>query len=228
MKVYLDSDAASIRDLAVEVCKEEKVEIILVKNYSQDFSTNYGTIINVDVESDAADLYIVNHLEKGDLVLTNDKGLSSLALARLAYVMDFGGNTINNLNIDSYLASRHMSRLMREQGIYTHFKKRKKSENINFESSLREFLRRNKKMLKLLVSSYCPDCPPALKYVEDNKINVEIIDITSSMKNLKYYLSFRYNNPYFDKIKKDGKVGIPLFIEDEGNKFYTLEEFKEK
>lgn len=37
MKVYLDSDAASIRDLAVEVCKEEKVEIIVVKNYSQDF-----------------------------------------------------------------------------------------------------------------------------------------------------------------------------------------------
>lgn len=226
MKVFLDSDAASIRDLAAEICKQENIEIILVKNYSQNFTTEYGKVVNVDIESDAADLYIVNHLSKKDLVLTNDKGLSSLALARNAYVMDFSGNSINNENIDFYLTSRYINRELRKNGIYTHFKKRKKSANINFEYSFRKFLRRHKNMITLFISHLCPDCPPALKFVKNEKLNVRIIDITSSMKALKYFLKFRDNNPYFEAIKKDGKVGIPLFMEGEGEKFYSLEEFK--
>ncbi|WP_071026470.1 DUF188 domain-containing protein [Peptoniphilus raoultii] len=144
MKVFLDSDAVPIRNIAINICKEEEVEIILVKNYSQDFTTDYGEIINVDISPDAADLYIVNHGESGDLVLTNDRGLSSMALARNFYVMDFNGNIIDEKNISSYLNQRYISKVMRNKGVYTHFKKRKKSENENFELELRNLLRRIK------------------------------------------------------------------------------------
>ncbi|WP_071026469.1 glutaredoxin domain-containing protein [Peptoniphilus raoultii] len=80
-------------------------------------------------------------------------------------------------------------------------------------------------MIKLFISSLCPDCPAALDYVKKHGIKVQIIDITSSMKALKFYLKYRDRHPYFKSIKRERKVGVPLFMIDNGRRFYTLEEF---
>lgn len=140
MKVFLDSDASSVRDIVIEMCKKKNLELIMVKNYSQDFETDYGKIVNVDISKDAADFYIVNHLEKDDLVLTNDKGLSSMVLARGGLVMDFSGNIINDKNISFSLENRHISKNLRKKGIYTKFKKRTNKDNDKFKANISKFL----------------------------------------------------------------------------------------
>lgn len=55
-------------------------------------------------------------------------------------------------------------------------------------------------------------------YTKDE--DVEIINITENMANLKRFLSYRDKLEAFDKAKEDGKVGIPsLVIEGEKVEF---------
>lgn len=69
-------------------------------------------------------------------------------------------------------------------------------------------------MEKLLVfgSDKCPDCPPALKILDNKEIEYEFINITDSMMNLKKFLKIRDNAEEFKDKKESGSVGIPCFI----------------
>lgn len=70
--------------------------------------------------------------------------------------------------------------------------------------------------MKLYVSEHCPDCPPAIALLEAKGIEVELINITSSMVNLKEFLNLRDTRSEFDEIKKEGCVGIPCLLKDNG------------
>ena len=72
-------------------------------------------------------------------------------------------------------------------------------------------------MIKLFVSSKCPDCPPAIDAFKKSNLNYEIIDITESMVNLKAYLKLRDFEPYFGVAKLNNKVGIPLIQKEDGS-----------
>lgn len=226
MKVLLDSDGASVREIVQEVCQSFNMPLYLVKNYTQEFDVFYGNIINVDISKEAADLWIVNNADKDDLVITNDKGLSSMALAKEAHVIDFSGNTIDNKNILNSLEKRHLSRVMRREGIYSKIPKRKHEEDVKFKEKLKKVLRRMN-MYKFYISSLCPDCPPAIELVKEKNLDVETVDITSSMKNLKEFLNHRDNSDAFDVMVENNYVGIPCLYKD-GRYFffdYDIDEF---
>lgn len=142
MKIFLDADASPITQLAITFAKDNDIEITIVKNYSTFLETSYGEIVEVDVSRESADLYIVNHMNKRDLVLTNDRALSALVLAKEGYVLDFFGNEINDYNINTFLTTRHESRILRNRGIYTKNKKRSKEDNTKFLKSLEEIWRK--------------------------------------------------------------------------------------
>lgn len=57
------------------------------------------------------------------------------------------------------------------------------------------------------------------EYLSENNIEYKYIDITSSMLNLKIFLKFRDIDPFFDPIKKVGRVGIPTIMINNGEKF---------
>lgn len=72
-------------------------------------------------------------------------------------------------------------------------------------------------MIEIFVSKLCPDCSEIIKDYEENPQNyeeMEIIDITESMANLKRFLSYRDNKDAFKEKIKTGQVGIPVKIED--------------
>lgn len=115
MKVLLDADGSPVREITEKLCQKYGAKLLMVKNYSQDFSSLYGEVISVDISKEAADIYIANHAKSGDLVITNDKGLSSLGLSKNARVMDFQGNFIDDDNIVAMLESRHFNKKMRER-----------------------------------------------------------------------------------------------------------------
>lgn len=78
-------------------------------------------------------------------------------------------------------------------------------------------------MLKVFISSKCPDCPPAIENINRENLNYELIDITNSMRELKEFLKLRDTNPYFDSIKIKNNVGIPIVYIEELGKVYSLE-----
>ena len=61
----------------------------------------------------------------------------------------------------------------------------------------------------------CPDCT----YVEEqarDRGNYEIIDIGTHVRNLKEFLRLRDSSPAFDGAKRNGSVGIPCFVLEDG------------
>lgn len=228
MKILLDADGAPVREITERLCQKYSTKLIIVKNYTQEFASIYGEIVNVDISKESADLYIANCAKKDDLIITNDKGLSSLGLSKKARVMDFQGNFIDDDNIMEILESRHFKRKMRERQIYFNIAKRDNVADENFYKALEKFLEENK-MLTLFVSSLCPDCPPAIAEVKEKNLDCEIVDITESMANLKRFLKERDFSESFDEIVEKNHVGVPALMR--GDEFYffdgNLDEFLE-
>lgn len=140
MKIFLDADASPVTEDVIHIASNKNIPLTIVKNYSQNISSDYPEIISVDIDKESADLYIVNHLNKNDLVITQDRGLSALCIGKGSYVMDFFGNLVNNDNINVYLGIRHVNTVLRKQGIYSKNKKRNKKDNLLFKQNLIDFL----------------------------------------------------------------------------------------
>lgn len=77
------------------------------------------------------------------------------------------------------------------------------------------------KKITVFASPLCPDCPPFIDYLNKNHINYDYIDITESMGNLKIFLKFRDENPFFDEVKSNGYVGIPVVMIGDGVEFIS-------
>ena len=72
-------------------------------------------------------------------------------------------------------------------------------------------------MIEIFVSSLCPDCTEIIKNYKENPEdfeNVELIDITKSMANLKRFFSYRDHEVEFKEKIETGQVGIPVKIID--------------
>jgi uncharacterized protein YaiI (UPF0178 family) len=86
----------------------------------QHYSTHTkGNWIYVDPDREAADLYIVNHVRSGDLVVTQDMGLAGLLTQRDIRVLTPRGKNINEGNIMGLLDQRYISKKWREKGHHT-------------------------------------------------------------------------------------------------------------
>ena len=57
----------------------------------------------------------------------------------------------------------------------------------------------------------CPDCEEAERILKAKGIAYEYVNIFASTMNLKAFLSLRDNRPEFDKVKEDGRIGVPCF-----------------
>lgn len=72
----------------------------------------------------------------------------------------------------------------------------------------------------------CPDCVFAkAKMEEASEIELNYKDITADTKTLKEFLAYRDNDEVFKKIVKDGKIGIPFFILENGTKTFDIQDF---
>ena len=99
--------------------------------------SDYSKIIQVGQGQDAADIAIINNTKKGDIVVTGDYGVASLALAKDAYVISFNGMYYTHDNIDRLLFERHIGKQQRKSGKRnSRIKKRTKSLDRNFKKAL--------------------------------------------------------------------------------------------
>ncbi len=72
-------------------------------------------------------------------------------------------------------------------------------------------------MLKVYGSMLCPDCVNLKKNLDEYQIGYEFTDICVSMKNLKEFLKLRDGNELFDDVRKNGMVGIPAIMREDGS-----------
>jgi len=73
-------------------------------------------------------------------------------------------------------------------------------------------------------AAICPDCVEAKAILEKHKdIELDYKNIIEGTKMLKEFLSYRDNDKIFTNVVKEGKIGIPFFILEDGTK--TLDIF---
>ena len=72
----------------------------------------------MDSSKEAVDLYIMNHVQTGDIVVTQDIGLASTLLLKGVYVLSPKGKSYDEKDIHTALDLRYLSAKARRKGIY--------------------------------------------------------------------------------------------------------------
>lgn len=120
MRVFVDADACPVKKTIIEVTRFKKSEVILVSSFAHfsfhDLHEPHVQSVTVDSTQQAADLYIANHLQKGDLVVTQDYGLAALVIAKQAYALHHTGFEYTDQNLDELMLRRHLSAKVRRAG----------------------------------------------------------------------------------------------------------------
>jgi uncharacterized protein len=117
MQIYVDADACPVKDEAAKVAARHGLIIHYVSNSHMrlPFGDNIRRVV-VANGADAADDWIVEHAEAGDVVVTADVPLASRAHKKGAHVIANNGKPFNADSIGMALAMRNLMSELREAG----------------------------------------------------------------------------------------------------------------
>lgn len=139
IQLLIDADACPVVDIALSISSQYEMKTILFCDTSHRIERENAITIIVDKGPDSVDFKLVNAINVGDVVITQDYGLSAMCLARGAYVIDQNGRQLTSDNIDMLLATRHESAKFRRAGGRTKGpKKRTEENNLAFKMKFRQ------------------------------------------------------------------------------------------
>jgi len=118
------------------------VPVLMVASYDHHLEPEDGVqVIQVDRSDQSVDLYISNHVSKGDIVVTQDFGLATVVLAKGAIALSPRGQQYDNDNIDFLMERRHELAKRRRSGGRTKGPKAMTSEDrVCFQQKLTKVL----------------------------------------------------------------------------------------
>ncbi|GMM72546.1 YaiI/YqxD family protein [Alteromonas gracilis] len=122
MHIWVDADAcpAVIKDILFKAARRTKLPLSLVANHSMSVPPDkHITLTQVPSGFDAADDYIVEKCEAGDLVITNDIPLAADVLAKNALALNNRGEEYDKSSIKQILGIRDFMDTMRSSGEHT-------------------------------------------------------------------------------------------------------------
>ncbi len=141
MKILIDADGCPVVDITVSFAKKHGIPCIILCDTSHIFEKDGAKTVTVSKGVDSVDFALVNMVENGDIVITQDYGLAAMCLAKNAVVLSQNGTVYNDDNIGSLLFSRHTAKKIRlSGGRLKGDKKRTVQQNEAFEHKLRELL----------------------------------------------------------------------------------------
>ena len=140
-ELWIDADACPVVDIAIQTARKRGIPVTLVCDDAHHMSREGARTITVLRGADSADLKLVNHLKKGDVVVTQDYGLAALCLSRGAQALDQNGRIYDDHNIDFLLGMRHVAaRVRRGGGRMKGPPKRERWQDEAFEKTLEKIL----------------------------------------------------------------------------------------
>lgn len=140
MKIIIDADACPVTAIAIDEAKKRCIPVICICDTSHIISNEYATVMIVDKGNDSADLAVVNQSTAGDIVITQDYGVASMALAKKALCINQNGMYYTESNIDSLMAIRHLAATERRKSSKHHLKGPKKRTAADDDCFRRAFI----------------------------------------------------------------------------------------
>ncbi|MFD1018786.1 YaiI/YqxD family protein [Thalassobacillus hwangdonensis] len=107
--VYVDADSCPVKEEIQRVCQKHVVTPVFVStfnHYSPDADNDNWRII--DPDDQAVDLYILNKVEKGDLVITQDLSFAVLLMGQGVYALTPRGKLIAEADADEILYRKYL------------------------------------------------------------------------------------------------------------------------
>jgi len=126
MRILVDGDACPVKEDIVDIAQKKSlqlrsgqaIEVIFVISTASYFDRGWNVKkIVVDSLPQAVDIAIVNRVEAGDVVVTQDYGLAALVLGKKGKAISPRGYFFNDDNIDRLLQRRHIHYEARKAGV---------------------------------------------------------------------------------------------------------------
>lgn len=117
LHIFLDADACPVKEEVYRVAKRYGLSVTLVAGSRMRVpDEDYVALKVVGEGMDAADDWIVEHLEVDDIVITADIPLAARCLEKAAYALGPTGKPFTEDNIGSALATRELLSALRDSG----------------------------------------------------------------------------------------------------------------
>lgn len=140
-KILVDADVCPVKNIIVEVAKRNNIQVIMICDNSHIISDSYSTVYTVDQGADSADIALINLSTKNDIIVTQDYGVATLALAKGSRAISNNGLVFNDSNIDTLMMERHLSSKARRGGVRTSkIRKRTAQDDNNFNDAFTALL----------------------------------------------------------------------------------------
>ena len=140
MRILVDADACPVTKEVENIAGKYLVPLVLLADTSHNIETDYGEVMHIDTGAESVDTALINICEPGDIVVTQDYGVATMALGKGAYAIHQDGWQYKNSNIDHLL----MGRYMRKEGIIPGkgggSKKREPEDDVRFEERFEDLV----------------------------------------------------------------------------------------
>lgn len=115
--LFIDADGCPVKKEVYHVAKRYQMQVFIVSNsWIKIPQEKFLELAIVNDQFDAADDWIVNRLERNDIVVTSDIPLASRCLQKAARVLDPKGRVFDEDSIGNALANRELAAFMRQIG----------------------------------------------------------------------------------------------------------------
>ena len=72
-------------------------------------------------------------------------------------------------------------------------------------------------------SHLCPDTLYAIQKLKEAGADLSFVNISAALADLKTFLAIRESDALYDAVRKNGGIGIPLFVLEDGTRTLDLE-----
>lgn len=118
--LFIDADACPVTREAISIARSHGWQVTIVANSTQNlerYAARKGVeAVTVSGGRDAADFAIIERLNAGDVVVSQDIGLAAMALGRGAKALSPRGRTFSLATIDAEMEVRHAEARERRAG----------------------------------------------------------------------------------------------------------------
>ena len=144
MKILIDADGCPVVDITVRTARKHKTECTIICDTAHSIHRDGAETIIVDKGADSADYRLVNLVNAGDIVVTQDYGLAAMCLSKQALVLNQDGKRYSDENINGLLEFRAVSAKIRRSGGRTKGpSKRTPQQNADFERALEQLVQKS-------------------------------------------------------------------------------------
>ena len=120
IKIYVDADACPVKDEVIKVANRHAISVFMVSDGGiRPYRSSLVNLIIVTQGADAADDWIVEHVEAEGIVITSDIPLAARCLEKGAKAIKPNGTLFTNNSIGNALATRNLMQSLRESGEIT-------------------------------------------------------------------------------------------------------------